>query len=180
MKDSIPGTDGSWTSSPSPDGSQLVFSFLTYSGLNVFTLSTGTGITLPVNAYAPRWSPSGTAIAYLVITSGALGAINIIQADGTGNRVILSGGLFARGVDWSPDGQWLLAQNASTSQFDIINVNTGMALPLPFTNANTWGASWGPLPSLSATRVRDAGAYPISHAHSMAIGARPRGAHAGR
>jgi hypothetical protein len=164
MKDSIPGTDGSWTSSPSPDGSQLVYSNLTYSGLGIFTLGTGTAMTLPVNAYAPRWAPSGTAIAYLAIGSGAGGPIDIINADGTGKRVIKTN-TYDRGVDWSPDGQWLLAQNDQTAAFDIINVNTGMTLPLPFTNSNTWSPSWGP-----------AGAYPISHADPMAPRAHPRGA----
>jgi Tol biopolymer transport system component len=168
MKDSIPMTDSSWTSSPSGDGSQLVYSDLTYSGLHIFTLATSAETTLPVQGFAPRWAPTGASIAYLAISQAGGGPIDIIQADGTNNRVVRANN-YDFGVDWSPDGQWLISQNDHTTNFDIINVKTGMTLPLPFTNTNTWSPSWGP-----------SGAYPISHAQSLAIGARPRGAHAGR
>jgi hypothetical protein len=175
MKDSIPGTDSSWTSSPSPDGSQLVYSLLTYSGLRIITLGTGAETTLPVQAFAPRWAPSGTQIAYLAISSGAGGPIDLINADGTGNRVVKAN-QYDFSVDWSPDGQWLIAQNDQTTTFDIINVATGMTLPLPFTGSTTWSPAFGPKSSLSASRVQHASAYPISHADPMAPRARPRGA----
>jgi hypothetical protein len=164
MKDSIAGTDGSWTSSPSSDGSQLVYSDLTYSALHVFTLASSAETAFPVHGFAPRWAPNSASIAYLAISQGGGGPIDIIQSDGTGNRVVKAN-TYDFGLDWSPDGQWLISQNDSTTALDIINVNTGMTLPLPFTNSNTWSPSWGP-----------ASAYPISHADPMATRARPRGA----
>lgn len=164
MKDSIPMTDSSWTSSPSPDGSQVVYSLLAYDGLRIITLANGTETTLPVQAYAPRWAPSGTQIAYLAISSGAGGPIDIINADGTGNTVIKSA-QYDFGVDWSPDGQWLISQNDQTTQFDLINVTTGMTLPLPYTSSTTFAPAFGPLTSLSAAHVPGRGARPTFHAH---------------
>jgi Tol biopolymer transport system component len=127
-------------------------------------LASSTETAFPVHGFAPRWAPNSASIAYLAISQGGGGPIDIIQSDGTGNRVVKAN-TYDFGLDWSPDGQWLISQNDSTTALDIINVNTGMTLPLPFTNSNTWSPSWGP-----------ASAYPISHADPMATRARPRGA----
>jgi Tol biopolymer transport system component len=60
----------------------------------------------PTDARQPAWSPNGREIAF---TREASGTLFVVRADGTGRRVIYSGGLDIT-VDrpaWSPDGRWI-------------------------------------------------------------------------
>jgi Tol biopolymer transport system component len=65
----------------------------------------------------------------------------VINADGTGVRQVSADGRSyqALGLDWSPDGQWLVARSDST--VDLIQVATGLTLPLGYATGYTL-ASW--------------------------------------
>jgi hypothetical protein len=132
---------------PSPDGSLLVYwrhraQDLLTSPLTVRTLSTGTERALGVPGRLPRWAPAGDRIAYWSNdTPDSLGAIWMVGADGSGARRISQDGrnYTRRGLDWSPDGQWLLAR--CDSSLDLIHAATGTTVPLrPF--ARYIYASW--------------------------------------
>lgn len=72
---------------------------------------------------------------------GNQGAIWLIAADGSGSHQVSAPGrncLF-RGLDWSPDGQWLVARSDST--IDLIHVATGLTLPLGY-SAELYYPNW--------------------------------------
>lgn len=114
-------TGGDYDPDPSPDGTQLAFMSTRFPGggfqLAVRDLASGAERRLVGDGLRPRWSPSGDRIAYW---SGDVfleaGAIFVIGADGMGGRQVSSVGRTYRpqGLDWSPDGQWLLARADST------------------------------------------------------------------
>lgn len=136
--------DQDYAPSPSPDGSQLAYMFATSNTtavLRVITLSTGAVTDLGVPAYQPEWSPVSNQIAY--ISSGSCqGQIHIINSNGTGDRTLLPG-TYNSGLDWSPDGAWIVALNSNTGHIDVINVASGQALPLTFTH-NAGSPAWLP------------------------------------
>ena len=91
----------------SPDGRRLVFE---RRGQIYVINGDGTGLRrvtrLLTDAREPAWSPEGRQI---VFTREARAALLVVNADGTGQRV-----LFSRGIDdtidrpaWSPDGRWI-------------------------------------------------------------------------
>jgi len=131
---------------PSPDGTQLAFMSTRFPGggfqLAVRDLASGVERLLGSEGVLPRWAPSGDSIAYwsgdLVLDKGA---IFVMSADGTGaHQVSAAGRVYLRqGLDWSPDGQWLLARSDST--LDLIQVATGLTLPLGY-GASYFLASW--------------------------------------
>lgn len=130
---------------PSPDGSQVAFiGGQQPSGpgfqLAIRDLASGTERLLGVFGALPRWSPDGTRIAYWENDPFiSLGAIFVIGADGTGaHQVSPPGRLYtARGLDWSPDGEWLVARSQSLDPqglpaLDLIQVQSGLTLPLAY------------------------------------------------
>jgi Tol biopolymer transport system component len=83
----------------------------------------------------PRWSPAGDQLAFIKAQS-----IWVVRPDGAGlRRITMSGRQYLTGQTWSPDGRWLRAQTTTgafaTSDWVavIINVATGVELPLAFT-----------------------------------------------
>ena len=120
---------------PSPDGTRLVFATSRGSptpGLAIARLDLGTGLLTSLGVYgvSPRWSPVADTIAYLDVD----GRIKVLQADGTGLRSITPAGrAFDIGLDWSTDGQWILARDAYA--INLIRVATGVILPLGYTTA---------------------------------------------
>lgn len=147
------GSGGALQPDPSPDGTRLVFIRLAATPpfgyqIAVRTLATGGEQPLGVYGQYPRWDPSGLQIAYWSIDPGGRGAIFVLDVDasgGTGARqVSLAGRRYSPGtVDWSPDGRWLLARSEST--LDLIEVQTGLTLPLGYTT-NYQMATWRPDP----------------------------------
>jgi Tol biopolymer transport system component len=131
---------------PSPDGTRLAFVRHEFPGnffqLAVRVLTTGADTVFGPEGFFPRWGPSGDTIAYWAGDQGTRrGAIWVLAADGSGARQVSAVGrtYYAVGLDWSPDGQWLLARGDST--LDLIRVATGLTIPLAYT-ANHEFASW--------------------------------------
>lgn len=114
---------------PSPDGLKVAFTRSDFSGeIRVLDVATNTVSSLSVSGQYPAWSPLGTKIAYV---SGS--RIYLVNPDGsestplTGTQRAYS----SSAISWSPDGSWIIARSSST--LDLIEVATGMTLPLPAT-----------------------------------------------
>jgi Tol biopolymer transport system component len=94
-----------------------------------------------IAGHSPSWSPTGDRIAYLDPQGYVL---KVMNPDGTGVRQVGSAdGSYAFGIDWSPDGKWIVAKNARIDRIELVNATTGVALPLGFTNGMS-GPSWRP------------------------------------
>jgi hypothetical protein len=138
--------------SPSPDGRTIVYA----SGdggagtgivrINRLDIATGVESSLGAVGKLPRWSPVGNEIAYLTEI-----AVHIVQADGTGDRVLATGERFDDRdgqLDWSPDGKWLVtcvwsATISGRRQLALIERATGELIPLPFSSRdNLCEATW--------------------------------------
>lgn len=131
--------DGDLQPSPSPDGSRLAFTRTPdccYDLLvRVLHIATGAIDTLqrsngtPINGLRPRWSPTADVIAY-----HNAGQIWLMQPDASNERTASPPGHAYGAFDWSPDGQWLIAESDADLLY-LIKPATGLALPLPFTRA---------------------------------------------
>jgi hypothetical protein len=120
--------DATWHPSASPDGSKVAF-VTSEAHIKVFDYTTRTVSTWSVAGMYPSWSPDGTQIAYAEQYGGAL---HLMNADGTNQRVISSGGRTypESPVAWSPDSKWIIAQDFQFGTLDIIEVATGNVLPI--------------------------------------------------
>jgi Tol biopolymer transport system component len=137
-----------YNASPSPDGSTLAYAssggFDYTATIKLLNVTTGAVTNTGVTGDSPRWAPQGQSIAFL--TGGTpysgFGTLNVVQADGSNTHTVGPlGNLYEFGFDWSPDGQWLVAVNANTGHVEVINVSSGVALPLAFTtqvSSPTW------------------------------------------
>jgi Tol biopolymer transport system component len=84
-----------------------------------------------VSGLFPRYSPDGTQIAYLA--SGQSGSLQlfVMNADGSNSRQLTAAQVSYQdlsGVDWSPDGKWLLA--STYNGLELVRVSDGQRLPL--------------------------------------------------
>ena len=104
----------------------------------MLTISTGASASLGVSGWAPSWSPTSNSIAY--ISGGLYGPLAIINSDGTGNRA-LSTGVYLNGIDWSPDGKYLIARSSATGYLDVFDVASGTSLQLPYSGSLA-GPTW--------------------------------------
>lgn len=150
------GTDYG-ASSPSPLGDRLaVATRRQYLGqetsLDVLDIGTGIMKTIRPSAARPRWSPVADEIAYF----GPDG-IEIVRPDGSevlgpitpGQHPFDAFDASDGQLDWSPDGQWLIAcANAEYSgerYLALIARSDGEVIPLPFSRRrNLCQATWRP------------------------------------
>ena len=87
------------------------------------------------------WSPAGAVFA---TAHGALGdgVLRLWRPDGALIRTLSNGGGFLRGIQWSPDAQWLAAAGED-GNVRIWNVESGdVALTLPTDSKPVWSLAW--------------------------------------
>ena len=124
--------------SVSPDGRWLAYvasgPTVSQSQVRVRSLVTGAHTTLSVPGVSPRWSAGGDLIAYVNSAdySGYAGALRVVRPDGSGDRHVVSGVAYAPVVDWSPDGRFIVAARSSYGLLELIEVATGVRIPLPY------------------------------------------------
>ena len=119
---------GSLRPDVSPDETTEVFQ-PNSGGIASMDFATHTIKQLAVNGVSPRYSPDGAQIAYLSSQSGTL-QIWVMKADGTNQRQLTSSSTQYQdlsGVDWSPDGKWVVA--TTYSELDLVRVSDGLRLP---------------------------------------------------
>lgn len=130
-----PSPDGTsiWFSTDRPNPGQLPVTLAT------LDLATDSVAYLGVYGIGAVWSPAGDRVAYV----DSAGAIVVVAPDGSGGRVVSdSGKAYVPYIDWSPDGQWIVAA-ADTGGVDLIEPDRGMTLPLAF--SGLWQhPSWRP------------------------------------
>jgi hypothetical protein len=131
--------------SVSPDGTRLVYVRRTGAALDylrVLDVTTGVVSKIDVPGHSPAWSPVGDDIAYVDMRAGWV--LKLMRPDGTGIRQVSAPDVhYERGLTWSPDGKWLVARNTWTQRLDLIEVATGLTIPLPFTFGMAFPA-WKP------------------------------------
>lgn len=126
-----------WRPAASPDGSKVAF---VTSGtiIRVFDYATKSVSGWSVPGQHPSWSPDGSRIAYVPQSGGLL---RVINADGSNGRPITqSDRTYVEGpISWSSDSKWILARRGG-GPLDLVDVETGIALPLPYTNGYSTGS----------------------------------------
>ncbi|MDH5805547.1 MAG: hypothetical protein OEZ54_10255, partial [Gemmatimonadota bacterium] len=135
----------------SPDGARLTFENLRWNGrdysVRVMTIATAEVTEIVVGGQAPRWSPIADQIAYWNDNR-----IWVVKSDGTGPRAISPvGHKYVPGVNWSTDGQWILARflprdGWAGTTVVVLKVNTGEEIPLAWsTGYRSYGLpAWKP------------------------------------
>jgi TolB protein len=110
-------------------------------------------LTQPDGGYhgAPSWSPDGRLIAFYHDNGAGKSAIELMNADGTGRRVILPGGQHWY-PHWSPDGRWLLLTSMHVTEKGNVELyavkadGSGGLLPLAASPHREAEGSWRPGP----------------------------------
>jgi hypothetical protein len=100
--------------SPSPDGTRVVYlqeqvvGTITAPVIRVLNVVTGAVTPLDILGSSPRWSPTADRIAYVDYS----GRVVLIDPDGGNSRVLSAPGrTYIAGLDWSPDGRWLVVRS---------------------------------------------------------------------
>jgi hypothetical protein len=125
---------------PSPDGTRVAFatsrgnaSSLDPLGLAMLTLASGDITLLGIPGETPRWSPTGDRIAFV-----QAGHVMVMAPDGSGIRTVSLSANYHVGLDWSPDGRWIVAAQEPDGAIGqvgglvLIDTQSPAELPLAF------------------------------------------------
>lgn len=117
----------------SPDGRRVVF--VTHFPRQLAILDIATGAWSYVDGAigeSPAWSPDGRSIAY-VATLGDRG-LHVMDPDGSNDRRVGDqASAYDIGIDWSPDGKWIIARNATRDYLELIDPASDVTHPIPHT-----------------------------------------------
>lgn len=146
--DSLP-VYSEWGADASPDGTRIVYvkRGVNWGDEKLYLMDLASRAVTPLNlkGISPRWSPDGTRIAYVDQSTFGQGRAAIVNADGTGARV-LSNTLIFGDLSWSPDGKYLVGAGQYVYQLVVIDVATGaeVALNYPSIQAGVRSPVWKP------------------------------------
>ena len=101
----------------SPDGTRALIDVATADAqsntfaetASLVSLSDGTLAAMPAGLHSPRWSPSGSTIAWLRTTKSGADAIVITNARGGSLHALTAGARSVLNFTWSPDGRRIAA-----------------------------------------------------------------------
>ena len=120
-----------WDARPAPDGAQIVYHWRPFDDLNRsdlrrIDLQSGTDVLLTGLAKnrdtSPRWSPTGTMIAFISERSG-WNEIWLIHANGDHLRQLTHAGCDIGGIEWSPDGSRLVGTINHQGSHDLVLID---------------------------------------------------------
>jgi hypothetical protein len=136
----VSGADSTleWRGDVSRTGNQLVF----VTNLSFFALrdlDSGTATPLPLGGQVPHFSPVDDKIAFL--TASPTGNIAIMDPDGSNVVPLTTTADYGEGLDWSSDGQWIVAERGHG--LELIEVATGTRIPLQWADGLAQ-PSWRP------------------------------------
>jgi len=138
-----------WDPSPSPDGNRVVYEeermvvWRIRPVIRVLDVATRAITPLDLIGVSARWSPTGDRIAYVADEEGK---VVLVDPDGSNQRVISAPDRkYIAGLDWSPDGRWIVVRSGEFPRVELIRVDTGETLPLPF-SALVEQPAWKPEP----------------------------------
>lgn len=97
--------------------------------LHVVDTLTGTTTQLPQRGFpSVRWSPNGSGL----LVSAWNGQLFVVSSNGTGYRTLGATPTYTSWASFSPDGEWIAVER-NGPVIELINVQTGLVLPLGFT-----------------------------------------------
>jgi hypothetical protein len=132
-----------YSPTPSSDGTKVAYQSSRGEGgsatLRILELATGVE-SFPGGEHIVvdwlEWSPADAqtlAIGVPDATETARGLrIDAIRPDGSGRHTISPPGRVYLDFAWSPDGRWLVAKPSDRAGLELIEVATGLSIPLPF------------------------------------------------
>jgi hypothetical protein len=158
-----PGTYAVFSSTFSPDGSQIVFDAGTDSGYDIFVMDADGSkmhrLTRSGTDYNPSWSPDGSEIVFTRQEAASESDIFVMDADGSNVRRLTDDGSAFTNLDpqFSPDGRFITyeaARQGGTGPVKVMQLDGSE--PTVLVATHVLGFSWQSVPSdgSSATPVR--------------------------